>query len=112
MHIFLQVVEKQYLSHGHPKCSFTFHFKEDFVSLKIPEKGELGGWMITPFYKPKVSLYGTNSSNGLSISSPFYCRSQGSKSTASALEKTSPNVNCFYSGIKGYHQPVCSVKLV
>ena len=53
--ISMQVVQKKYTSHGQPQFSFNFCFKEDFVSLKIPEKGELGGWEITPFYDPKVS---------------------------------------------------------
>ena len=53
--ISMQVVQKKYISHGQPQFSFNFRFKEDFVSLKIPEKGELGGWEITPFYDPKVS---------------------------------------------------------
>ena len=44
-----------YISHGQPQFSFIFRFKEDFVSLKIPEEGELGGWEISPFYDPKVS---------------------------------------------------------
>ena len=51
----MQVVKKEYISHGQPKISFNFSFREDFVSLKIPEKGELGEWKITPFYDPKVS---------------------------------------------------------
>ena len=56
----MQVVKKEYFSHGQSEFSFIFSFKEEFVSLKIPEKGELGGWKITPFYDPKVSclLYG------------------------------------------------------
>ena len=53
--ISMQVVQKKYISHGQPQFSFNFRFKEDFVSLKIPEKGKLGGWEITPFYDPKVS---------------------------------------------------------
>ena len=53
--ISMQVVQEKYISHGQPQFSFNFRFKEDFVSLKIPEKGELGGWEITPFYDPKVS---------------------------------------------------------
>ena len=52
----MQVVKKEYFSHGQPQFSFNFSFKEDLVSLKIPEKGELGGWKITPFYEPKVSF--------------------------------------------------------
>ena len=54
-HTSMQVVKKEYFSHGQPQFSFIFRFKEDFVSLKIPEKEELGGWKITPFYDPKVS---------------------------------------------------------
>ena len=54
--ISMQVVQEKYISHGQPQFSFNFHFKEDFVSLKIPEKGELGGWEITPFYDPEVSF--------------------------------------------------------
>ena len=50
----MQVVNKEYSTHDHPQFSFTFSFREDFVSLKIPNKGELGGWKITPFYDPKV----------------------------------------------------------
>ena len=53
--ISMQVVQKKYISHGQPQFSFNFRFKEDFISLKIPEKEELGGWEITPFYDPKVS---------------------------------------------------------
>ena len=48
-------MKKAYFLHGQPQFSFNFSFREDFVSLKIPEKGELGGWMITPFYDPNVS---------------------------------------------------------
>ena len=57
-HTSMQVVKKEYFSRG--QLSFNFSFREDFVSLKIPEKGKLGGWKITPFYDPKVSylLYG------------------------------------------------------
>ena len=51
----MQVVKKEYFSHGQPQFSFIFSFKEEFVSLKIPEKGKLGGWMIAPFYDPKAS---------------------------------------------------------
>ena len=54
-HTSMQVVKKEYFSHGQPQFSFNFSFREDFVSLQIPEKGELGGWKITPFYDPKVS---------------------------------------------------------
>ena len=54
-HTSMQVVKKEYFSHGQPQFSFNFSFREEFVSLKIPEKGELGGWKITPFYDPKVS---------------------------------------------------------
>ena len=54
-HPCMQVVKKEYFSHGQPQFSFTFCFKEEFVSLKIPEKEKLGGWMITPFYDPKAS---------------------------------------------------------
>ena len=54
--ISMQVVQEKYISHGQPQFSFNFRFKEDFVSLKIPEKGELGGWEITPFYDPEVSF--------------------------------------------------------
>ena len=56
----MQVVQKKYISHGQPQISFNFSFKENFVSLQIPEKRELGGWNITPYYDPKVSslLYG------------------------------------------------------
>ena len=118
VHTSMQVVEKEYFSHGQPQFSFNFSFREDFVSLKIPEKGELGGWKISPFYDPKVSslLYsryllhhstapinGRESSNGLSFCS-FHCRSQDSRSTASVQEKASPNVNCFCSGVRRYHQ--------
>ena len=53
--ISMQVVQKKYISHGQLQFSFNFRFKEDFISLKIPEKEELGGWEITPFYDPKVS---------------------------------------------------------
>ena len=53
--IYMQIVKKKYVSHGQPQFSFIFSFKEDFVSLKIPEKKELGGWEITPFYDPKVN---------------------------------------------------------
>ena len=53
--ISVKVVKKAYSLHGQPQFSFIFSFREDFVSLKIPEKRELGGWMITPFYDPKVS---------------------------------------------------------
>ena len=53
--ISIQVVKKKYISHGQPQFSFIFCFKEDFVSLKIPEKKELGGWEITSIYDPKVS---------------------------------------------------------
>jgi len=58
-HTSTQVVKKEYFSHGQPQISFNFSFKEDFVSLKIPEMG-LDGWNITPYYDPKVSslLYG------------------------------------------------------
>ena len=58
-HTSMQVVKKEYFSHGQPQISFNFSFKEDFVSLQIPEKG-LGGWNITPYYETKVSslLYG------------------------------------------------------
>ena len=60
VHTSMQVVKKEYFCHGQPQFSFNFSFKEDSVSLKIPEKGELAGWKITPFYDPKVSslLYG------------------------------------------------------
>ena len=55
-HISVQVVKKEYFSHDQPQIYFNFSFKKDFVSLKIPDKGELGGWKITPFYDPpKVS---------------------------------------------------------
>ena len=54
-HTSMQVVKKEYFSHGQPQFSFNFSFKEESVSLKIPEKGELGEWKITPFYDPKVS---------------------------------------------------------
>ena len=55
-HTSVQVVKKEYFSYGQPQIYFNFSFKKDFVSLKIPEKGELGGWKITPFYDPpKVS---------------------------------------------------------
>ena len=53
----MQVVKKEYFSHGQPQISFNFSFKENFVSLQIPEKRELGGWNITPYYDPKVSYY-------------------------------------------------------
>ena len=54
---FVQVVEKEYSSHGRQQFSFIFGFKKDFISLKIPVKGlQLDGWKITPFYKPKVSV--------------------------------------------------------
>ena len=52
----MQVVKKEYSTHDHPQFSFIFSFKNDFVSLKLPDKGELGGWKITPFYDPKVCL--------------------------------------------------------
>ena len=51
----MQVVKKEYFSHGQPQISFNFSFKENFVSLQIPEKRELGGWNITTYYDPKVS---------------------------------------------------------
>ena len=54
-HTSMQVVKKEYSSLGQPQFSFNFSFREEFVSLKIPEKEELGGWKITPFYDPKVS---------------------------------------------------------
>ena len=51
-----QVVKKEYYPHGIRQFSFVFAFKEDFISLKIPEENEeLNGWKITPYYKPKVS---------------------------------------------------------
>ena len=54
-HTSVQVVKKEYFSHGQPQIYFNFSFNQDFVSLKIPEE-ELGGWKITPFYDPpKVS---------------------------------------------------------
>ena len=52
---FIQVVKKEYSSHGRPQLSFIFSFEEDFVSLTIPEKGEVGEWKISPCYNPKVS---------------------------------------------------------
>ena len=61
MHVFrymyiMQVVKKEYFPHGQLQFSFIFAFKEDYVGLRIPERGlELGGWMITPCYTPKVS---------------------------------------------------------
>ena len=60
VHTSTQVVKKEYFSHGQPQISFNFSFKENIVSLQIPEKRELGGWNITPYYDPKVSslLYG------------------------------------------------------
>ena len=51
-----QVVKKEYYPHGIRQFSFVFAFKEDFISLKIPEEDkELNGWKITPYYNPKVS---------------------------------------------------------
>ena len=51
-----QVVKKEYYPHGLQQYSFMFAFKEDFISLEIPERDqELNGWKITPFYDPKVS---------------------------------------------------------
>ena len=53
----MQVVKKEYVPHAQQQFSFIYAFKEDFIALKIPENGlELGGWMITPFYNPKVSF--------------------------------------------------------
>ena len=52
----IQVVKKEYSSHAHQQFSFNFTFKEEFVSLNIPQTGlQLGGWKITPFYYPIVS---------------------------------------------------------
>ena len=62
----MQVVKNEYFSLGKPLFSFPFGFKEDFVSLKIPEKDiELAGWKITPLYNPTVSssLYKFNSAS-------------------------------------------------
>ena len=60
VHTSMQVVKKEYSSHGHLQFSFIFSFEKDFVSLTIPEMGEVGGWKISPCYHPKVSywLYG------------------------------------------------------
>ena len=53
-----QVVKKEYYTHCVRQFSFVFTFKEDFISLKIPEKDqELDGWRVTPFYTPKVSCF-------------------------------------------------------
>ena len=52
---FIQVVKKEYSSHGRPQFSFIFSFEEDYVSLTIPENGEVGGWKISSCYNPKVS---------------------------------------------------------
>ena len=52
---FIQVVRKEYSSHGRPQFSFIFSFEKEFISLTIPEKGEVGGWKISSYYKPKVS---------------------------------------------------------
>ena len=53
----MQVVKKEYSSHAHQQFSFNFGFKEEFVSLDIPQTGlQLGEWKITPFYDPKVSF--------------------------------------------------------
>ena len=52
----MQVVKKKYSSHAHQQFSFNFTFKEEFVSLDIPQTGlQLGEWKITPFYYPIVS---------------------------------------------------------
>ena len=52
----MQVVKKEYFPHAQQQFSFIFAFKEDFIALKISDKGEeLGEWRITPFYSPKVS---------------------------------------------------------
>ena len=49
-------MKKEYSSHAHQQFSFNFTFKEEFVSLNIPQTGlQLGGWKITPFYYPIVS---------------------------------------------------------
>ena len=53
-----QVVKKEYYTHCIRQFSFVFAFKEDLISLKIPEKDqELDGWKVTPFYIPKVSCF-------------------------------------------------------
>ena len=53
----MQVVEKEYSSHGRQQFSFVFGFKKNFISLKIPVKGlKHNGWKITPFYNPKVGV--------------------------------------------------------
>ena len=53
----MQVVKKEYSSHAHQQFSFNFTFKNESVSLKIPQTGlQLGEWKITPFYDPIVSF--------------------------------------------------------
>ena len=59
LHVYtlLQVVRKEYSSHSQEQLSFSFSFKQDLISLQIPEDGlQLGGWNITPLYDSKVSL--------------------------------------------------------
>ena len=53
----MQVVKKAYSSHAQQQFSFTFGFKDNFISLGIPKEGlRLDKWKISPFYEPKVSL--------------------------------------------------------
>ena len=51
----MQVLKKEYC-HAQKHFSFTFGFKNDFVSLEIPKEGlQLDKWMVTPLYNPQVS---------------------------------------------------------
>ena len=106
VHTSIQVVKKEYFSHGQPQFSFNFSFREDFVFLKIPEKGELGGWKISPFYDPKVSslLY---SRYLLHLSTA--CTNKWQRIILFFLPQiTRQQINCFRSG-KGI--PKCELLL-